>query len=95
MKKKLLHYFQEDEAKNLLLNMNIPDGVIEVPSTYFNLGDVVLDACFASIDSVTIENLESDAWTGFVSTTSDGELNALNFYFAWNHNPLEKSNVCL
>jgi len=39
----------------------------------FGLGDVVLDKCYASLESFSVRNTRRDAWTGHISVTVDSE----------------------
>ena len=39
----------------------------------FDLGEVVLSECYSSLESISFQNRDTDAWTGSVSVTFDSK----------------------
>ena len=54
---------------NLHVSVN---GVVQIASNYFDLGEVVMDNCFATMPSIQIVNPTANAWTGEITVTDNG-----------------------
>jgi len=49
------------------------NGNIEVPQKYFEYDQVVIDTCFETLDSISVQNENTNAWVGTISVTHNGE----------------------
>ena len=54
------------------------NGVIAVPQAYFDKGQVVIDSCFETLDSITVQNTDNNAWAGTMSVTHNGHEDTLS-----------------
>ena len=48
------------------------DEVILVPQKQFNFNQVVLDKCFKTLKSITLQNNDNDTWKGSVNVKING-----------------------
>ena len=54
---------------NLQISVN---GIIQVASTYFSLGEVALDSCFSTLVAIKVVNPTTNAWVGNIIVTDNG-----------------------
>lgn len=59
---------------NLQISVN---GIIQVTSTYFSLGEVALDSCFSTLAAINVVNPTTNAWVGNIIVTDNGATTTL------------------